>query len=99
MTRISARTRRAFFASALFVIDPRIASAQLTTLRRLRSRRRYSVSGPVPGEGPLLTGSDYGHNDPAEKAHLVTQMKAREDVPPRPVEKISCDNPNKFYGI
>ncbi len=51
------------------------------------------------GEGHLLTGSDYGHNDPAEQAHLVTQMKAREDISPALVEKIMCENPRKFYGI
>jgi uncharacterized protein len=51
------------------------------------------------GEGHLLTGSDYGHNDPAEQTHLVTQMRAREDLPPSLVEKILCDNPRKFYGI
>ena len=43
------------------------------------------------GEGHLLTGSDYGHNDAAKQAHLVTQMKAHEDVLPSLVEKILCD--------
>ena len=48
---------------------------------------------------PFTTGSDYGHNDPAEQAHLVTQIRSREDVPPSLVEKILCDNPQKVYGI
>jgi hypothetical protein len=51
------------------------------------------------GEGHLLTGSDYGHNDPAEQAHLVKQMQSREDVSPALIEKILCDNPRKFYRI
>ena len=51
------------------------------------------------GEDHLLTGSDYGHNDPAEQAQLVKQMKAREDVAPGLFEKILCDNPRKFYNI
>ncbi|MGH7875959.1 MAG: hypothetical protein ACREQO_27525 [Candidatus Binatia bacterium] len=50
-------------------------------------------------EGHLLTASDNGYNDPAEQAHLVTQMKAREDVTPSLVERILCDNPRTFYGI
>src|SRR5262249_43622248 len=51
------------------------------------------------GEDHLLTGSDYGHNDPAEQTHLVATMKAREDMPAGLVQKILCDNPRKFYGI
>ena len=51
------------------------------------------------GEDHLVTGSDYGHNDPAEQAHLVTQMRAREDVPPSLTEKILCKNPREFYGL
>jgi Amidohydrolase len=51
------------------------------------------------GEDHLLTGSDYGHNDPAEQAQLVVTMNAREDMPPGLVQKILCDNPRKFYGI
>ena len=51
------------------------------------------------GEDHLLTGSDYGHNDPAEQAQLVATMKAREDMPAGLVQKIMCENPRKFYGI
>ena len=51
------------------------------------------------GEDHLLTGSDYGHNDPAEQTHLVATMKAREEIPPGLVQKILCENPRKFYGI
>ena len=51
------------------------------------------------GEDHLLTGSDYGHNDPAEQAQLVATMKAREDIPAGLAQKILCENPRKFYGI
>ena len=51
------------------------------------------------GEGHLLTGSDYGHNDPAEQTQLVATMKAREDMPAVLVQKILCENPRKFYAI
>jgi predicted TIM-barrel fold metal-dependent hydrolase len=51
------------------------------------------------GADRLITGSDYGHNDPAEQAHLVAQMRSREDVSPSLIEKILCENPRKFYRI
>ena len=41
------------------------------------------------GEDHLLTGSDYGHNDPAEQAQLVATMNAREDMPAGLVQKDS----------
>lgn len=51
------------------------------------------------GAGHLLSGSDYGHNDPAEQAQLVKQMRSREDATPGLIEKILSDNPKKFYGM
>jgi len=51
------------------------------------------------GPDHLLIGSDYGHNDPAEQAHLVGRMRGREDLPADLVEKIMCENPRKFYGL
>jgi predicted TIM-barrel fold metal-dependent hydrolase len=51
------------------------------------------------GEDNLLIGSDYGHNDPSEEPELVKVMQAREDVPPRVIEKIFDDNPRRFYGL
>ena len=51
------------------------------------------------GADHLISGSDYGHNDPAEQAHLVKQMQSREDVAPALIEKILCNNPRQFYQI
>jgi uncharacterized protein len=51
------------------------------------------------GEGHLLTGSDYGHNDPAEQAHLIATMKSRKDISAELVQKILCDNPRQFYAL
>ena len=51
------------------------------------------------GEDNLLIGSDYGHNDPAEEKALVQTMRSREDISPKMVEKIMCENPKRFYGI
>ena len=51
------------------------------------------------GADHLISGSDYGHNDPAEQAQLVKQLQAREDVAPSLIEKILCDNPRQFYRM
>ncbi|HWH76754.1 MAG TPA: amidohydrolase family protein, partial [Candidatus Binatus sp.] len=51
------------------------------------------------GVDHLITGSDYGHNDPAEQAQLVKQMQSREDLAPALSEKILCDNPRAFYRL
>ena len=51
------------------------------------------------GSDHLISGSDYGHNDPAEQAQLVKQMQSREDVAPGLIEKILCENPRQFYNI
>jgi predicted TIM-barrel fold metal-dependent hydrolase len=51
------------------------------------------------GEDHLLVGSDYGHNDPSEEPELVKVMRAREDVPPRVIDKIFEANPRRFYGL
>jgi predicted TIM-barrel fold metal-dependent hydrolase len=51
------------------------------------------------GEDHLLTGSDYGHNDPAEQGQLVAAMKARDGMAAEVVQKILCENPRKFYGL
>ena len=65
----------------------------------MRRTKTYPTSRNISEENHLLTGSDYGHNDPAEQTQLVATMKAREDMPAGLVQKILCDNPRKFYGI
>lgn len=51
------------------------------------------------GEDNMITGSDYGHNDPSEERELVKTMKSREDVPAFITDKILSDNPKRFYGL
>jgi predicted TIM-barrel fold metal-dependent hydrolase len=51
------------------------------------------------GEDHLLTGSDYGHNDPAEQAQLLKRMQALEGVPAALMGKILCENARRFYGL
>jgi hypothetical protein len=82
MKCFSSSTRYAwvFLAPVFFLIGPRVAAAQLTTLR-------VGTNSPASAESA------------AEQAHLVTQIRAREDVPPNLVEKILCENSRKFYRI
>jgi predicted TIM-barrel fold metal-dependent hydrolase len=51
------------------------------------------------GADHLVIGSDYGHNDPSKEPEFVKNMRAREDVAPRVVEKILCDNARRLYGL
>lgn len=51
------------------------------------------------GDGHLLIGSDYGHNDPSAEQQLAATMRARGDIPAPLTEKILTDNPRRLYGI
>jgi predicted TIM-barrel fold metal-dependent hydrolase len=51
------------------------------------------------GEDNLIVGSDYGHQDQSKETNMVTLMRQREDLEPRVIEKILCDNPARFYGL
>jgi uncharacterized protein len=51
------------------------------------------------GEDHIVTGSDYGHNDPSKEPEFVKNMRAREDVSPALVEKILCQNARALYGL
>lgn len=50
-------------------------------------------------EDHLLTGSDYGHQDPSEETELVNTLSSREDVPRRVIDKLLCENPRRFYAL
>ena len=51
------------------------------------------------GEDNLIIGSDYSHQDASEEEDLVELMRSREDVSPRVVEKILCENARSFYPL
>ena len=51
------------------------------------------------GEDHLVIGSDYGHNDPSKEPDFVRNMRAREDVAPKIIEKILCENPRRLYAV
>lgn len=51
------------------------------------------------GDGHLLIGSDYGHNDPSAERQLAATMRAREDIPAALTEKILTDNARRLYGL
>jgi predicted TIM-barrel fold metal-dependent hydrolase len=47
----------------------------------------------------MVTGSDYGHTDQSAEFALVRDLRAREDVSPRVIDKILCDNAREFYAL
>ena len=51
------------------------------------------------GEENIIMGSDYGHQDQSKDEGMVAIMRQREDLPALVVEKILCDNPQRFYGL
>jgi predicted TIM-barrel fold metal-dependent hydrolase len=51
------------------------------------------------GEDHIVTGSDYGHTDQSAEFALVHDLRTREDVPPRLIEKILCDNARNLYAL
>lgn len=53
----------------------------------------------VIGEGKLIIGSDYGHNDPSNEPQLVDTLSARRDLSKALCERILCRNPRALYGI
>ena len=51
------------------------------------------------GEEHIITGSDYGHTDQSAEFALVSDLRAREDVNPRIIDKILCDNARNLYAL
>lgn len=59
------------------------------------------------GEDHLFAGSDYGHHgagtnfpgDPSAQLQMVTNLRAREDVPASVVDKLLRDNACRLYGM
>jgi predicted TIM-barrel fold metal-dependent hydrolase len=51
------------------------------------------------GEGNLMVGSDYGHQDPAQETQMVGDMRGRHDVDPAVVARMLADNARAFYAL
>ncbi|HEX9273751.1 MAG TPA: amidohydrolase family protein [Candidatus Binatia bacterium] len=51
------------------------------------------------GEDNLLSGSDYGHNDPFEQRNFLPTLRSQNAIPSRVVEKMVRNNPCTFYGL
>jgi predicted TIM-barrel fold metal-dependent hydrolase len=51
------------------------------------------------GEDHLVIGTDYGHADTATEMEAIRNLRAREDVEPRIIEKIIDDNARALYGL
>jgi predicted TIM-barrel fold metal-dependent hydrolase len=51
------------------------------------------------GEDSLLIGSDFVHHDHATELDYISALKARGDLTPTQVRKITEDNPRAFYAL
>jgi len=61
------------------------------------------------GEDHVVVGTDYGHHtpgttdrlaaDPSAQVHMVNNLRGREDMPARMIEKILTENPRRLYGL
>ncbi|HEU0169313.1 MAG TPA: hypothetical protein VFS62_16160, partial [Chloroflexota bacterium] len=51
------------------------------------------------GEDNLLIGSDFVHHDHATELDYISALKARGDLTPTQVRKITEDNPRAFYAL
>ena len=58
------------------------------------------------GEDNIVVGSDWGHHggrgkggDPSGQPDVFDNMRAREDVSSRVIEKMLSDNPCRLYSI
>jgi hypothetical protein len=46
-----------------------------------------------------MTGTDYGHTDPAAKIDAISQFRARTDVGDATKARILQDNPKTLYNV
>lgn len=51
------------------------------------------------GDGNLLIGTDYGHNDNASELTALRNLKSGGRITPQQYEKLVHDNPTAFYGL
>jgi predicted TIM-barrel fold metal-dependent hydrolase len=51
------------------------------------------------GEGNLLIGTDYGHNDQSTELDSLLTLRNSGDVTPEQYRKITEDNPKRLYGL
>ncbi len=51
------------------------------------------------GEGNLLIGTDYGHNDQSSELEALRVLRNSGRITPEQYRKITYDNPKAFYGL
>lgn len=51
------------------------------------------------GEDNIVTGTDYGHQDPSSDIDTFSILRNRTDLDPEVLDKIFSDNPSTLYGL
>ncbi len=73
--------------------------------RELRLYVSYEVDEDLPyllsfiGEDNLVLGTDYGHTDQSAQIEMIADLRAREELPARVLDKLLIENPRRFYGL
>ena len=65
----------------------------------------YEVDEDLPyllnfiGEDNIILGTDYGHTDQSAQIEMIADLRAREELPSRVIDKLLIENPRRFYGL
>jgi hypothetical protein len=51
------------------------------------------------GSDNVISGSDYGHNDPSAEPMLLKSLASRVDLSTKPQDSILKTNPRVLYGM
>ena len=51
------------------------------------------------GEDNISLGTDYGHTDQSAQIEMIADLRAREELPSRVIDKLLIENPRRFYGL
>ena len=66
-------------------------------VERLEDETELTI--PNAGEGQILVGTDYGHQDQSSEIEAMRVMREEGGVEPRVIDKIMGENAVKFYGL
>ena len=85
--------------------NTRVASWGPELFRSQRLFVSYEVDEDLPyllniiGEDNMILGTDYGHTDQSAQMEMISDLRAREELPNRVIDKLLMENPRRFYGL
>jgi predicted TIM-barrel fold metal-dependent hydrolase len=85
--------------------NTRVSSWGPELFRTQRLFVSYEVDEDLPyllnfiGEDNILLGTDYGHTDQSSQIEMISDLRSREELPSRVIDKLLVENPRCFYGV